>query len=161
MKLPKFRAWNKKQEKMYYNVSILSDANSVAIENSSVLYSNCGQFSCYREYCIYETDTFKFEDIELMQYINKKDIKKQEIYEGDIVEIVGNPSMHPNLCYIGTKFKVFYNKKSCSFMMQDISNKNNVQYFDLDLGGIPSKDLLVIGNIYKDKKVLEENNERV
>lgn len=37
-------------------------------------------------------------------------------------------------------------------MMQDISNKNNVQYFDLDLGGIPSKDLLVIGNIYKDKR---------
>ena len=102
MKLPKFRAWNKKQEKMYYNVSILSDANSVAIENSSVLYSNCGQFSCYREYCIYETDTFKFEDIEytfIGNYMESVRITDPDIRFGILQIGVGSSKKEVMLAY--------------------------------------------------------------
>jgi uncharacterized phage protein (TIGR01671 family) len=126
----KIRVWDKEENKMI-------SGDNFAFEEYAPLND------------LFHNNSKRFD---FMLYIGCKDINAKEIYEGDIVEIVGNPSMHPNLCYIGTKFKVFYNKKSCSFMMQDISNKNNVQYFDLDLGGISSKDLLVIGNIYKDKR---------
>ena len=51
--------------------------------------------------------------------------------------------------------KVFYNQESCSFMMQDICDEDNTQYFDLDLGVIPPKYLEVIGNIYENKELLE------
>lgn len=91
----------------------------------------------------------------MSEYTGYKDINDVEIYEGDIVEIVDGPTLHPDNCYIGTKFKVFYNQESCSFMMQDIYDEDNTQYFDLDLGGIPPKYLEVIGNIYENKELLE------
>lgn len=90
-----------------------------------------------------------------MQYIGLNDRQGEQIYEGDVVEIVDGPTLHPDNCYIGTKFKVFYNQESCSFMMQDIYDEDNTQYFDLDLGGIPPKYLEVIGNIYENKELLE------
>lgn len=47
------------------------------------------------------------------------------------------------------------------FPQLKLYTRNKLGTYVLNDEGIPSKDLLVIGNIYKDKKVLEENNERV
>lgn len=112
---------------------------------------------CDGEFTIDDEDGFGcFVDAETIgQYTGCKDANGKEIYEGDIVEIVDGPTLHPDNCYIGTKFKVFYNQESCSFMMQDIYDEDNTQYFDLDLGGIPPKYLEVIGNIYENKELLE------
>lgn len=131
----KFRAWDKK-------------------EMFSVARIDISDGSCYRHLFAGECYDY-WNNVELMQYIGLNDRQGRKIYEGDIVEIVDAPTLHPCGCYIGTKFKVFYNQESCAFMMQDIFNKNNTQYFDLDLDGIPPEYLEVIGNIYENPELLE------
>lgn len=67
----KFRAWDKKQKKMLYGVSI--GTLRVWDENAPFL-SN--EFS-YSEDCVFE------------QYTGLKDNHGKEIYEGDIVKVLG------------------------------------------------------------------------
>ena len=141
MKKIKFRAWDKEIDNMFYNAQDTYDYGIFV-----------GNEECPEESfkSVIQNDNYV-----LMQYIGLNDRQGQQIYEGDVVEIVDGPTLHPDNCYIGTKFKVFYNQESCSFMMQDIYDEDNTQYFDLDLDGIPPKYLEVIGNIYENKKLLE------
>lgn len=137
----KFRGYNEFEKKWVYGYGL---HQSIFIDGSSNAYVTAG----IREVFIVDKESAG-------QYTGCKDANDKEIYEGDIVEIVDGPTLHPDNCYIGTKFKVFYNQESCSFMMQDIYDEDNTQYFDLDLGGIPPKYLEVIGNIYENKELLE------
>lgn len=74
----KFRAWHKIEKKMVY------------FTLNHLLINYCDEFN----YCgISDTDLFRYhqdiENLEIMQYIGRKDCKGNEIYKGDILRVEG------------------------------------------------------------------------
>lgn len=114
MKEIKFRAWLKKQKLMRYNVSI-----------------HAGQI--FTGHCWIPFDN----NVELMQYTNLKDNNYDEIYEGDIVEILTEVEEYGIVKFLDGAFYV----EADGF---------RVNFYDNIRGG----DVLVIGNIYENKELL-------
>ena len=70
MREVKFRAWDKKEKKMYHDAQNTYD----------FMINNGG---CFEESF---KDVLEYDNYVVMQYTNNKDINGKEIYEGDIVE---------------------------------------------------------------------------
>ena len=81
-----------------------------------------------------------FEEVELMQYTGLKDKNGKEIYEGDIVIL--NDAEEENRCVVKYKYG--------SYILVDGDLREN-------LSNVEDKFLEVIGNIYENKNLLEEN----
>lgn len=131
----KFRAWNKKLKKMF-------KIGQITIEKGSWNYEPEG-----REY-IGMSLPYQPSFI-LMQYTGLKDKNGKEIYEGDIV--------YCQTKYGKAKAKIeFFNGKFVAYWNSVITHPKNglcIKYYDINTK------FEVIGNIYENKELLEENKD--
>lgn len=123
----KFRAWNKEQNIMYHNAQ------------------NTYDFGCGSGYGGCPEDHFgaviQNKDYILMQYTGEKDINGIEIYEGDIVETTRGLNH-----IIGA---VIYRKASWYIQSKEGYNVRLISIFS-------TAENKIIGNVYENKELLEE-----
>lgn len=79
MKELELHAWHKTEEKMYKVLAIDWQTGNI-----SLIYDNQSDWEVTREKKTLDFE--RIESVELIQYINKKDIHGKEIYESDIVD---------------------------------------------------------------------------
>ena len=124
----KFRAWDKENEKM-------RKVSSISLENKEIAVKDFGTYHFFR-----------IKDIELMQYIGLKDKNDKEIYEGDIVLV--------ELCGTSTWYKTVVEFKEGAFIASLIDGEDYIYIFNR---GFDSNDFEILGNVYENKSLLEEN----
>ena len=125
----KFRAWLKEDKKME-NVKTMdfTDKTIRCLKKNEFINA-------------YLLRRVSFDDVELMQYTGVKDKNGKEIYEGDIVIL--NDAEEENKCIVKYKYG--------SYILVDGDLREN-------LSNVEAKFLEVVGNIYENKNLLEENN---
>lgn len=145
----KFRAWDKKYNEMIYPnyaegnkgfqiIDKCPDFIELRITPSGKIYEDHGIGNwVWRD------------DVILMQYIGLKDRNGKEIYEGDIIK--SDPILIYPSEFIGiSSNEVVYNEKTASFCVM-IDNS----LFPIS---IITRDIEIIGNIYKNPELLEDKN---
>jgi hypothetical protein len=122
--IPKFRAWIK-TEKCFadYIKSIRFYINEIDL--------------CWGGIC--ESDCFDFKDVILMQSTGLFDKNNKEIFEGDIVLV------------LGSLYTVFYDNERGSYRLKPHDDRWNVDYMS---NFAHSGNFEVVGNIYENKEQL-------
>jgi uncharacterized phage protein (TIGR01671 family) len=138
----KFRAWNKSIKQMGSALPLRTWTDDIAV--SPRKYWN------------------DIDNIILMQYTGLKDKNGKEIYEGDIISIIGFKSRDKSqIGFITNGIDVvkygWYNKDTGFFLV----SKNKIKKYDNSIGHCIdhinekySEDFEVIGNIYENKELL-------
>jgi len=126
----KFRAWLKEERKMVNVETLFIGINRLCFGN-------------FKTEDLFFRD---FEEVELMQYTGLKDKNDKEIYEGDIVLI--------KLDETSTWYKTVVGFKKGAFIANLIDKEDYVYIFH---HGFTGDDFEIIGNVYENKNLLEEN----
>lgn len=132
----KFRAWLKEEKKMV-------NVETIDFTDKSVQYLEKNEFIN-----AYLLRRMIFGDIELMQYTGLKDKNGKEIYEGDIIKY--KFPYDKRLKHISP---VKFLKTEASFGIKDRYG-NEIPLYTISANNY----FEVIGNIYENKNLLEENN---
>ena len=124
----RFRAWDKKDGKMFEVKRINFSDKTIHYASTQYLWK------------------VKFEDVELMQYIGQKDKSEIEIYVGDVLEIPDDYETYGQ--FAGDKREVIFAYGGFRLKPKwDVNAKGN--YLE-DAG-----ELRVLGNIYENPELLK------
>ena len=126
----KFRAWLKEERKMVNVETLFIGINRLCFGNSKT------EDLFFRD----------FEEVELMQYTGLKDKNGKEIYEEDIVLVKPGG--------VSTWYKTVVEFKEGAFIASLIDGEDYIYIFNR---GFDSNDFEILGNIYENKNLLEEN----
>ena len=126
----KFRAWLKEDKKME-NVKTMdfTDKTIRCLKKNEFINA-------------YLLRRVSFDDVELMQYTGIKDKNGKEVYEGDIVIL--NDAEEENRCVVKYKYGSYI--LIDGDLREDLSNVESHKFLE------------VVGNIYENKNLMEENN---
>lgn len=127
----KFRAWLKEERKMVNVETLFIGINRLCFGNSKT------EDLFFRD----------FEEVELMQYTGLKDKSGKEIYEGDIVLVKPGG--------VSTWYKTVVEFKEGAFIASLIDGEDYIYIFNR---GFDSNDFEILGNVYENPELLEENN---
>ena len=135
MRETKFRAWLKEEEKMV-NVETMdfTDKTIRCLKKNEFINA-------------YLLRRVSFDDIELMQYTGLNDKNGTEIYERDIVLVKPGGT--------STWYKTVVKFKEGAFIASLIDGEDYIYIFNR---GFDSNDFEIIGNIYENKNLVEDNN---
>ena len=125
----KFRAYHKERKEIFEIASIDFEEKKAALSNGIIKLLNVD-----------------FKQFELLQYTGVKDKNGNEIYEGDIVLI--------KLDETSTWYKTVVGFKKGAFIANLIDKEDYVYIFH---HGFTDDDFEIIGNVYENKNLLEEN----
>lgn len=123
----KFRMWNKEIKEMY-------DVGLINFQQRLIFM---------KHYEGYTQSSFALEDVELMQYTGLHDKNGKEIYEGDIVKILG-----------GEYEQGFYEWDEIVQIKDFIYDGFNLM---MDISQIGNQAIEVIGNIWEDSDLLNDS----
>lgn len=130
----KFRFYDKDNSQMYYQTE---DFKDLALIN--------GQFKPVLNNLIKNSFNWYRRNYELMQYTGLKDKNGQEIYEGDIVEVIFDGKLRI--------FQVVFDLSELDFKATNGTEHygNNFEYLTC------CDEVRIIGNIYQDGDILNDN----
>ena len=126
----KFRAWLKEERKMVNVETLFIGINRLCFGNSKT------EDLFFRD----------FEEVELMQYTELTDKNDKEIYEGDIVKIIKSEG-----------YGEYYEQVKYTGKIEYCVSEFRIQPLNLKLSDESIVEIEVIGNIYENKNLLEEN----
>lgn len=139
--IPKFRAWDKHNKKMFTNEELI-------IWNDNV-YANDR-----RKLSVDKLKGWSISDKFLMQSTGLKDKNGTEIFEGDVVRF-SRLSGYP---FDGFLNRVTWDEHNATFKLVPLDKTWSDTYFS-NFGGDTLKSLEVIGNVYEKDKLEEAIND--
>ena len=137
----RFRAWDKKNKRMLYNIQEAYDGGFVEDEKGNEV-TDC-YADCFSYFFPYDDD--KNEEFIVEQCTGLKDKNGRLIYENDVVKITGDVMTMP-LKYMDCLFKVIWADIGFCFKML---NEND------GLGFCECWEYEVVGNIHENPELLE------
>lgn len=137
----KFRAWLKQEKKIVVPYAINFEERVVFFDEK---YENVERFERIR--------IVSFDEIELMEYIGKSDVHDVEICVGDIVKVHYEYESYDGYVEGSTLCVVEYVDEWCRVIFHYLEDKDGNYYSveDLDMN-----DVEIVGNIYENKELLE------
>lgn len=139
----KFRIWH--EGEMHYNDFVITSTGYAAKIDEEFLGK-----------CVFNQENLEFnKQAVVMQCTGLKDRNEKLIYEGDIVKYTSKKSKtNPEKAPYTENYKIVWQEKYTGYNLQ---SKEKVNCFNL---GIMTDDIEVVGNIYENKELLEDTDER-